>query len=43
LKDYRNPTVKEMIAAYKKVKAAGLKNICLGNLAVFASTEADQR
>jgi hypothetical protein len=42
MKDYRSPTVREMIATYRKVKATGLKNIRLGNLGVFARTEADQ-
>jgi nitrite reductase/ring-hydroxylating ferredoxin subunit len=31
-----------MVLAYQRVKAAGLKNIRLGNLGVFARTEADQ-
>jgi pyruvate-formate lyase-activating enzyme len=43
MKDYRTPTVKEMVAAYKKVKATGLKHIRLGNLGVFIRSEADQR
>ena len=42
MKKYRSPTVKEMISAYRKVKAAGLKNIRLGNLGVFIRTQADQ-
>ena len=42
MKDYCSPTVKEMVLAYQRVKAAGLKNIRLGNLGVFARTEADQ-
>ena len=42
MKDYRCPTVGEMVAAYRKVKATGLKNIRLGNLGVFIRTESDQ-
>ena len=43
MKNYRRPTVNEMVAAYKQVKATGLKNIRLGNLGVFVRTEADQK
>lgn len=42
MRDYRSPTVREMVSAYQKVKAAGLRNIRLGNLGVFVGTEADQ-
>jgi len=42
MKVCRSPTVKEMVLAYQSVKAAGLRNIRLGNLGVFARTEADQ-
>ena len=42
MKEYRSPTVKEMVSAYRKVKAAGLKNIRLGNLGVFVRTQADE-
>ena len=42
MKEYRSPTVKEMVVAYKKVKGAGLKHIRLGNLGVFVRSEADQ-
>ena len=42
MKDYRSPTVKEMVAACQRVKATGLKNIRLGNLGVFVRNEADQ-
>jgi pyruvate-formate lyase-activating enzyme len=43
MKDYRSPSVKEMVAAYQNVKATGLKNIRLGNIGVFVRTEADQK
>jgi pyruvate-formate lyase-activating enzyme len=43
MKAYRSPTVKQMVAAYQKSKAAGLKNIRLGNLGVFLKSEDDQR
>jgi len=42
MKDYRSPTVKEMVLAYQSAKATGLRNIRLGNLGVFARTETDQ-
>ena len=41
MKNYRSPTVNEMVAAYRRVKATGLKNIRLGNLGVFVRTEAE--
>ncbi len=42
MKDYRSPTAEEMVTAYQRVKATGLKNIRLGNLGVFARTDADR-
>ena len=42
MKDHRPPTVQEMVAAYKRVKSTGLKHIRLGNLGVFARSEADR-
>jgi pyruvate-formate lyase-activating enzyme len=41
LKDHRPPTSGEMVLAYELSKEAGLKNIRLGNLGVFARTEED--
>jgi pyruvate formate lyase activating enzyme len=41
MKDHRSPNTKEMVAAYRKVKSTGLKNIRLGNLGVFARTDED--
>ncbi|MBW2237776.1 MAG: radical SAM protein [Deltaproteobacteria bacterium] len=43
MKNFRSPTVGEMIEAYRRVKNVGLKNIRLGNVGVFAPTEADQK
>ena len=43
MKTYRSPTVKEMVTAYRRIKATGLKNIRLGNLGVFAQTDADRK
>ena len=40
---YRSPTTSEMIAAYNRVKTAGMKNVRLGNLGVFVKTDADYR
>ena len=31
-----------MISAYHSAKAAGKRHVCLGNLSVFAQTEAEQ-
>ncbi len=43
MKDFRRPFVSEMTETYNRVKATGLKNIRLGNVGVFARTEADQK
>ena len=37
------PSVKKMVEAYQRIKETGLQNIRLGNLGVFARTEADQQ
>ena len=42
MKAYKSPSVTEMIEAYHRVKATGLKNIRLGNIGVFARTKEDQ-
>ena len=42
MKDHASPTVFEMVDAYERVKAVGLKNIRIGNIGVFARSEADQ-
>jgi pyruvate formate lyase activating enzyme len=42
MKDFARPTVAQMVEAYQQVKAAGLTQIRLGNLGVFAPTETDQ-
>jgi len=42
MKDIRSPSVSEMVAAYQKAKAAGLKNVRLGNVGIFAGTPEDQ-
>ncbi len=38
---YREPSASEMIAAYHDAKAAGLRNVRLGNLGVFVRTTED--
>ena len=43
MKDFRRPIVTEMIEAYTKVKNVGLKNVRLGNVGIFASTERDRK
>jgi pyruvate-formate lyase-activating enzyme len=42
MKNFKRPSVKQMVDAYQAVKATGLLNIRLGNLGVFAVTEEDQ-
>ena len=42
MKDSATPSVAEMVEAYHRVKNVGLNNIRLGNLGVFARSEADQ-
>jgi pyruvate-formate lyase-activating enzyme len=41
LKDYRPPTVMEMIQSYLAVKDIGLKNVRIGNISVFARTRGE--
>ena len=43
MKNYKPPTVRQMVKAYQKTITAGLNNIRLGNLGVFVKSEADQR
>jgi len=43
MKDFRSPTVQEMVEAYERTKATGLRHIRLGNLGVFAHSEEDQQ
>ena len=43
MKDFRSPTVEEIVDAYQGVKSVGLKNIRIGNVGVFAHTEKDQK
>jgi hypothetical protein len=42
MKAFRSPYVKEMVEAYHRVKAVGLKNIRIGNTGVFARNKEDQ-
>ena len=42
MKDFRSPTVEEIVDAYQQVKSVGLKNIRIGNVGVFARTQRDQ-
>ena len=42
MQSYRAPTVGEMAAAYQRVKEIGLQNVRLGNVGVFAATEAER-
>ena len=42
MKDFARPSVAEMVEAYQRVKAVGLTHVRLGNLGVFARSEADR-
>ena len=42
MKDFRSPSVEEMVGAYQRVKSIGLTNIRLGNVGVFARSDKDQ-
>ncbi len=43
MKNFRTPTVEEMVRAYENAKTAGLTHIRLGNLGVFAKAVEDYR
>jgi len=43
MKNFRAPTMEEMVRAYENVKRAGLVQVRVGNLGVFAKTVADYR
>ena len=36
MKNYRSPTLEEMVRAFEAAKKAGLKNVRLGNTGIFA-------
>lgn len=40
MKDFASPKAVEMVDAYRRVKAVGIKNIRLGNIGVFARSAA---
>ena len=42
MRDFRSPSVEEMIDAYEWVRGAGLSRVRLGNVGVFAPTEEDR-
>ena len=41
MKRYKSPKAREMVEAYHAVKAMGLRNVRLGNIGIFASSEED--
>lgn len=41
MKRYKSPKISEMIEAYMGARAAGLRNVRLGNAGIFASSEQD--
>ena len=43
MKEFRTPTVEEMVRAYENAKNAGLTRVRLGNLGVFAKAVEDYR
>jgi len=42
MKDFRGPNTKEMVEAYRKVKATGLERVRLGNLGIFVQNDEDR-
>jgi pyruvate-formate lyase-activating enzyme len=42
MKDFRSPTVQEMVQAYEEARSAGLRRIRLGNRGVFVQTAEEQ-
>lgn len=40
---FKSPRVKEMVAAYHRIKSVGLKNVRLGNVGVFAPRAEDRQ
>jgi pyruvate-formate lyase-activating enzyme len=42
MKQFRRPSTKEMVEAYRKVKSTGLERIRLGNLGVFVQNDEDR-
>ncbi len=43
LKEYRAPSLSEILGTYKSIKAIGLKNVRIGNIGVFAKTEEEMK
>jgi pyruvate formate lyase activating enzyme len=43
MKDFRSPSVEEMVRAYEAVKSNGLTNVRLGNVGVCARTEKERQ
>jgi pyruvate-formate lyase-activating enzyme len=43
MREFRTPTVEEMVRAYENAKNAGLTHVRLGNLGVFAKAVEDYR
>jgi hypothetical protein len=41
MKRFKTPKIDEMVEAYLGVKAIGLRNVRLGNIGIFASSEED--
>jgi len=42
MKDFRSPSVEEMVRAYKAVRSIDLTNVRLGNVGICARTEKDR-
>jgi pyruvate-formate lyase-activating enzyme len=42
MKDFRSPSVEEMVRAYEAVRAIGLTNVRLGNVGICARTDEDR-
>ncbi len=42
MKNFRSPSVEEMVRAYKAVRSIDLTNVRLGNVGICAHTEKDR-
>lgn len=42
MKRYKSPKVSDMVTAFHEVKAIGLRNVRLGNIGIFASSDEDR-
>jgi len=43
MRDFRSPSVEEMVHSYETVRSTGLTKVRLGNVGVFVHTEKDRK